>query len=242
MAQPSLNELMTRFLAARAASGGSATDAGDVEPHEVPGGFRATPATTWAEATAVFRLFGLEPEPLVLPPEWAAFAALESPTAAVPLAAGFFPQRVRKVPAGNLSARPADAPVEGFTTLRNWVRKALVSKSPTTLLVASGVAAGLGDWADADAALKAAEPLCVGEWRAVWENQKASLEWLRGTDQSPLTGDAPPTRFNRGLRALVSGRPTEAASELTAAKGLPAASGWVHLANLYLALAHARVW
>jgi hypothetical protein len=104
------------------------------------------------------------------------------------------------------------------------------------------VAAGLGDWADADAALGAAEPLCSGEWRAAWDNQKSALAWLRGTDSATWTGDAPATRFNRGLRALVSGRPTEAASELTAAKGFPATSGWVHLANLYLALAHARVW
>ena len=130
MPQPSLDELMSRFLATKA----PAPDASEVEPHEVVGGFRATTAITWAEATAVFRLFGVEAEKVACPPEWAAFTALDTAVVAVPLAAGLFPQRVRQVPSllamADLSAvRPnAGSPVSGFMSLRNWVRKALASK------------------------------------------------------------------------------------------------------------------
>src|SRR5689334_10000575 len=117
--QPSLNELMARFLAAKPADAGPD---GEVVPHEVAGGFRATIATAWDEARAAFRLFGVEAEKLPPPPDWAAFAASAPAAAAVPLAAGLFPQRVRAVPTvTDEPAAPAE-PVSGFAGLRGWVR------------------------------------------------------------------------------------------------------------------------
>ncbi len=242
MHQPSLDELMSRFLAAKAPQ--SDANAGEVEPHEVTGGFRATAAITWAEATAVFRLFGVQPEKVACPPEWAAFTALDTAVVAVPLAAGLFPQRVRHVPSllaqADLSAaRPkAASPVSGFTALRNWVRKALASKSPTQLLIASGIAASLGDWAEAEQALATAEPLCDGAWRTIWENQSASVRWLRGNDLDSTMNTAP---FNRGLAALFGDNATTAEAIFREViPNLPESSGWIHLAQLYHVLAHTR--
>jgi hypothetical protein len=246
--QPSLDELMGRFLAARTAGADcDAPDCGDVEPHEVAGGFRpaAASATTWEEAGAVFRLFGVEPEKLAAPPEWAAFIAQAQPVAAVPLAAGLFPQRVRAIPAlAGTVASPESAP--GLGGLRSWVRKALESRSPTILLVAAGVAAGLGDWDDAEAALSAAEPLCQGRWRALWVNQKAAVQWLRGeTAEAAKTwnsaGSDNPTAINRGMAELFARKPGHGAEALEdATSRLPDDSGWSHLGKLYLALAKAQ--
>src|SRR4051794_13278203 len=120
-AQPSLDELMARFLAAR--RGGPTPDAaaGDVEPHEVAGGVRAAPAVTWDEARAAFRLFGVEAEKVPPPPDWAAFSNLVSPVVAVPLAAGLFPQRVRSVPTAAPARPAATEQVAGFAGLRGWV-------------------------------------------------------------------------------------------------------------------------
>jgi hypothetical protein len=247
-AQPSLNVLMARFLAARAAQPADAADAGEVVPHEVAGGFRPTANATWDEALAAFRLFGVEAEQLPCPADWAAFAALDRHAVAVPLAAGLFPQRVRQVPAltGGHAAEATDT-VAGFAGLRGWLVKALRSQSATTLLVAAGVAAGLGDWSEAEAALRQAEPLCVGLWRAAWVNQHAALEWLRGRHAEAAAAwaqlDADTVAaFNRGMAELFAGQTGEANAALEqAADTLPDSSGWRHLAKLYQSLAQARL-
>lgn len=246
--QPSLHELTTRFLAAKAAHPtAEADDLGDVVPHEVAGGFRAPAKLTWDEALVAFRLCGVEPEKLASPPEWAAFAALETTTVGVPLAAGLFPQRVRQVPrllsADGLSrlAAPCE-PQPGFPGLRGWIRKALRSKSATTLLIAAGVAAALGDAANADAALTAAEEQCVGPWRTVWENQRGAVLWLTGRRDEAAkawaAAENPTAAFNSGLASLPTGSASEVAAAFrTAASKLPENSGWSHLAKLYAALA-----
>jgi hypothetical protein len=246
-AQPSLDALMTRFLAARATGTAEASDTGEVVPHEVAGGFRPSANLTWEEALTVFRLFGVEAEQLPCPADWAAFAALESHAVAVPLAAGLFPQRVRQVPTltGEHPAEPT-VTVAGFAGLRGWLLKALRSQSATTLLVAAGVAAGLGDWAEADAALQRAEPLCTGAWRAAWLNQRAALEWLRGrrveaVDAWAQVDAETVVAFNRGMADLFAGQPTGASAALErAASHLPESSGWCHLAKLYQSLTRAR--
>jgi hypothetical protein len=129
--------------------------------------------------------------------------------------------------------------VAGFGGLRGWLRTAARSKSPTTLLVAAGVAASLGDRAEAEAALTAADPLCDGPWRAAWQNQRAAVSWLFGeTGDWPATG--PAADFNRGLAALAAGKPADAARHLqTVADQLAAGTGWPHLAGLYLTVARA---
>jgi hypothetical protein len=231
---------MTRFLAAGSVS--DAPECGDVEPHETTGGFRPSSSSTWDEANAVFRLFGVEAEKVTAPPEWATFASLALPVAAVPMAAGLFPQRVRTIPT-NAGLVAAPEAVPGLSGLHAWVRKALGSQSPTALLLASGIAAGLGSWADAEAALVTAEPLCVGSWRQVWENQQAAIQWLRGeTDNAAVTwtqhGNQDLVAINRGMAELFARKSGHGCRALQdAADRLPDESGWSHLAKLYLSLA-----
>lgn len=240
--QPTLAELTARFLATKA--GADSPRDGEVEPHEVTGGFRASARQTWDDAVAVFRLFGVEAETVPCPPEWASFAGLDGRHVAVPLAAGLFPQQVQDIPAllgsEDLSAlRPASpaGPVPGFSALRGWVRQAVRSRSATTLLIASGVAAGLGDWTDAEAALTAAEPLCPGPWRAIWENQRAAILWLKGRlDEATAWSSAGPVAgFNRSVAGLFEGGRAD-----FAAVELPDSSGWSHLAKLYHSVSRCR--
>ena len=236
-AQPSLRDLTARFLAAKAAAPVDSVDDSEVQPHEVIGGFQTPVRATWDEATAAFRLFGVTAEKLACPPEWAAFVALETKIVAVPLAAGLFPQRFRKLP-GQVTAADCEShavpQVNGFSGLRGWVRKALKSGSPTQLLVAAGVAAQLGDWDDAETALTEAEALCDGPWKAVLANQRAAVAWLQGKPEearqlwNQVSNEV--NGFNRGLAQTGTARRAEYA---TATAALPEASGWRHLAALY---------
>ncbi|MFO0849118.1 MAG: hypothetical protein U0871_11280 [Gemmataceae bacterium] len=238
---PSLADLTTRYLAQQPTA--EAVAATEFEPHEVLGAFQASAQQTWADAVAALKLCGVEPEKLALPPEWAAFAGRDRSPVALPCAAGFVPQSARELSALFAipsTPRPAGQ-VAGFAGLRGWLRAAVRSKSPTLLLVAAGVAAGLGDRAEAEVLLAAAEPLCGGAWRAAWLNQQAAVEWALGGETEAWPADAGPVaEFNRGVSALAAGRPADAISSLqAAAAGLPAGSGWPHLANLYLTAARA---
>ena len=239
--QPSLQELMTRFIARK----GSTADAdvgSEVEPHEVVGGFHAPARATWDEATTVFRLFGVEAEKMACPPEWAAFRALDTRRGVVPLAAGFFPQAVRDAtPLPLLGSVPT--PVEGFPGLRAWVKTATRSPSPAVTLLAAGVAASLGDVAEADAALTAAKVICTDQWQALWAVQKAAVLTARGNFSEAASvlatgGEHPVVGFNRGLLSLILGQTDEGIRSLEqSAVALPDNTGWRHLAFLYCAAA-----
>ena len=241
--QPSLHELMTRFLAAK----GTVTDAvvgTEVEPYEVIGGFHAPTKTTWDESTAAFRLFGVATEQIPCPPEWAAFAALDGRRSVVPLAAGFFPQAVRDVSRLTLtSPLPTVPPADGFPGLRSWVTTALRSQSPAALLLAAGVAANLGDIAEADAALIAAKNICTEQWQPILEVQKSAVLAARGSFADAVSvlaasGGHPVTVFNRGLLSLVLGQADEGIRSLKRATvAIPDNSGWRHLALLYCSVA-----
>ena len=239
---PSLRDLTARYLAAQAVNPAGGAES-EVEPHEVLGGFRPTAAQTWADAVAPLAAVGLSADGLTCPPEWAAFAAAGGPVAVVPLAAGFFPQRVSDPSAlfaGTFSPPAADRHA-GFDALRQWVAAAVGGGSAARLLVAAGVAACLGDTLTADAMLAAAEPLCVGAGRIAWENQRAAVRYVAGkaADWAAVTG--PVGDYNRGLAALFAGRPGDAVAPLRrAAEALPAGSGWAALAGLYATLAAAR--
>ena len=239
---PSLRDLTARYLAAQAARPDAGVES-EVEPHEVLGGFRPTAAQTWADAVAPLTAAGLPADTLSCPPEWAAFAAAGGPATAVPLAAGFFPQRVSDASAlfAGRSAPAAAAKLPGFDALRQWVAASVGSGSAARLLVAAGVAASLGDTLTADAMIAAAEPLCVGPARTAWESQRAAVRYATGraADWAGVAG--PVGEFNRGLAALFAGQPAAAAAPLRrAADALPAGSGWAALAGLYATLAAAR--
>lgn len=241
---PSLNDLMTRFLARKGTDGDPTVPGSEVEPHEAVGGFRAPTQTTWQEAMAVFSLAGVVPEKVACPPEWAALTARDSHVGLVMLAAGFYPQAVRNVSDIRFHDSPKGlSPAPGFAALRGWVRTALRSASPTRLLLASGIAASLGDWDDADAALDVAEAMCTGEWRTAWLAQKAAVLAARGhLDQAAGVleqgGHHKIIALNHALVNLFRGQVEAGLQEIDpSCVVLPDSSGWRHLILLYTVIA-----
>jgi tetratricopeptide (TPR) repeat protein len=250
VAQPSLQDLMVRFLASRSdAADGSAVEpaGGEVEPHEVAAGFRVDPRAAWTNATDALPA---RPESSKLPTEWPALVGQPSAAFAVAFAAGNFPQRVKDLqpllakfdPAG---MRPSGSqpPSQGLSGLRTWVIRETKKGQPVPALLAAGVARVIGEFDWAEELLGAAESLCGGELRAAWENERAALLWHRGRTDEALAAwnalpESPAVLFNRGMALLFLGRLTEARAVLTRAIAvLPDESGWNALARLYLAIA-----
>src|SRR5436305_497961 len=96
-AQPTLEDLMVRFLASRSDAAAAAVEPGEgeVEPHEVAAGFRVDPRAAWTDATALISPGGQAPgSPAVpLPNDWTTIVNQPAPAFAVAMAAGNFPQR-----------------------------------------------------------------------------------------------------------------------------------------------------
>ena len=251
--QPSLDDLMARFLATRSDAATAAVEPaeGDVEPHEVAAGFRVDPRAAWTDATAAVPATpGVHTPGSPLPAEWAALVGQPAAAFAVAMAAGNFPQRVKDLhpllarfdPA---ELRPADnqSPVPGLSGLRTWVAREAKKGQPAALLLAAGVARALGEFDRAEELLADAEAVCTGEFRTAWENERAALLWHRGRCDEALAAwdaaaDTPAVRFNRGMARLFLGQFVEARTALkAAADALPESGGWKALAQLYLAVA-----
>lgn len=250
VAQPSLPDLMVRFLASRSdAASGSAVEpaGGEVEPHEVAAGFPVDPRTAWTAATDALPA---RADKAKLPAEWATVVGQPAAAFAVAHAAGNFPQRVKNLqpllakfdPAG---MRPSGSqpPSPGLSGLRTWIIRETKKHEPVPALLAAGVARAIGEFEWAEELLTAAESRCGGEHRAAWENERAALLWHRGRADEALAAwaampESPAVVFNRGMALLFLGRLTEARATLTRAVGLiPEESGWNALARLYLAIA-----
>lgn len=235
--QPTLADLMVRFLATRpdaatAAAVGPAE--GEVEPHEVAAGFAVDPRAAWTDATV-----GVGKVPM--PPEWAGLVGQPSAAFAVPMAAGNFPQRVKDLhpllanfdPA---KLRPtATQAVAGLSGLRYWISKQSAGDENGRLL-AAGIARAVGD-------AERAAALLAGLASPAAANERAALLWQTGRCDEALAAwealpDSPTVLFNRGMARLFLGRYAEARVALSeAVAGLPEAGGWHALGRLYLAVA-----
>lgn len=230
--QPSLEDLMVRFLAARSDAAAAAVEPseGEVEPHEVAAGFRVDPRAAWTDATTE-----ITTAPVQLPPDWASLVNLPGSAFAVALAAGNFPQRVRDLQPLLTGFKPAElrpsgsqTPIPGLMSLRSWVRKNAADQP----VLAAGIARSLGDF-------ETAAELLPSEFA----NERAALLWHRGQCEEALAAwnampESPAVLFNRGMALLFLGRIAEAKPVLTQAiAGLPETSGWNALARLYLAVA-----
>jgi tetratricopeptide (TPR) repeat protein len=247
VAQPSLEDLMVRFLASRSdAASGSAVESagGEVEPYEVAAGFPVDPRTAWTDATAAL------PEQSKPPTEWAALVGQPAAAFAVAHAAGNFPQRVKdlqpllaKFDPAEMRPSGSQPPSPGLSGLRTWIIRETKKSQPVPALLAAGVARSIGEFDWADELLGAAEPLCAGELRATWENERAALLWHRGRSEEALAAwtaqaETPAVLFNRGMALLFLGKPADARAALTKAVAvIPEESGWNALARLYLAVA-----
>lgn len=228
--QPTIAELTDRLMQTRTAAGDAADVGTEVELHEVLTGYRTDPRTAFNDAVLPVKLLGGTVQ-TALPPEWAAFVQLETSVVALPMAAGVFPQRVRDLTVfldstpDALRPTPAQA-AQGFTSARNWA-----AKNESNWL-ARGVARTLGDEVDSPAASD-----------VLARNEFAADLWLAGRCEEAVAvwqelPTNPVVSFNRGMGLLFTGRATEAVPHLTvAAEQLPDASGWSHLAKLYLSLA-----
>ncbi len=256
--QPSLADLMVRFLAPRSDAAFAAVGTGaegEVVPHEVAGGFRVDPRAAWADATAAIAAARpAQPASGACPPEWAAVVNQATSLYAVPMAAGNFPQRVNDLhpllagaPLADLRPTAPASALPGVSGLRNWVAKQGTKADPVGMLAAVGVARSVGEYEQAEKALAAAEPMCTGDLRAAWENERAALLWQSGRFDEALAaweaaGDTPAVRFNRGMALLFLGKPRDARVELCrAVADLPEDGGWNHLGRLYLALAEIQM-
>lgn len=230
--QPSLEDLMVRFLATRsdAASAAVEPSEGEVEPHEVAAGFRVDPRAAWNDATCE-----ITAAPIQLPPEWANLVGQPAPAFAVAMATGNFPQRVRDLQPLLTKFNPADlrpsgsqVPTPGLSGLRNWIAQN-GAKQP---VLAAGLARLIGDFDTATKLLPADAA-----------NERAAVLWQSGKCEEALTAwnampETPAVLFNRGMANLFFGKTAEAKAALSkAATTIPEASGWNSLARLYLAVA-----
>jgi hypothetical protein len=233
--QPTLEDLMVRFLASRSDAAAAAVDTGEgeVEPHEVAAGFRVDPRAAWTDATTQ-----LTAAPVQLPPDWASLVNQPAPAFAVPMAAGNFPQRVRdlqplltKFDPAELRPSGSQSPTPGLSGLRGWITKNGASQP----LLAAGLARLIGDFDTAEKLL----PTDAG-------NERAALLWQRGNCDEALAAwaampETPAALFNRGMALLFTGKSNEAKAVLTkAVAALPESSGWNALARLYLAVAESH--
>lgn len=248
LGQPSLSDLMTRFLANRSdAAPAAAVESAEseVELYEVASGFRVDVRGTWLDATAV-----LQSAPGSLPPDWAGLVSQPAAAFAVPMAAGNFPQRVKDLHPLLTRFNPAElrpsseqGPAPGLNGLRTWMAREVKKRQPAATLLAAGVGRAVGEFEWADEVLADAEVFCAGEFRAAWENERAALLWQRGDCEAALAAWAAMSEtsaalFNRGMALLFLDRPAEARAVLTrAVAALPESGGWNALATLYLAMA-----
>ena len=246
--QPSLEDLMVRFLASRSDAAATAVEpgGGDVEPHEVATGFRVDPSAAWKDATGQINAATVPPlafdkTPLP-PPEWATLVNQPASAFAVPMAIGNFPQRVRDLHplisgfnAEELRPSASQTPTPGFTALRNWIAANSTSPAAGLARTAAGLARLLGDF-------DVAERLLAGHDDAT-ANERAALLWQRGMCREALAAwnalpEKPAVLFNRGMALLFLDQLAESRTVLTqAVAALPETSGWNALARLYLAVA-----
>ena len=219
---PSLADLTTRFLARPSESPSDAA----VEPHEQPSGFTTEPRSAWAEATAVLAFWGGADRSPKMPADWGTFTRQAADANFLPMAIGHFPQQVRDVSALLLkksNSQPSET--HGWT-----------ASDPLLAAASERVA---GRYEDSERLLNKVE----GVSETLLANERAVLAWAKG-DRSTAERiwnalpECGPVCFNRGIAALAAGRNAEAATAFDeAAKFLPEASGWHHLANLYRVLA-----
>lgn len=237
--QPTLDDLMVRFLASRSDAAAAAVEPaeGEVVPHEVATGFRVDPRAAWTDATTAIDPGAQSPGmPVVpLPNDWATVVNQLGTAFAVPMAAGNYPQQVRdlhplltKFAVDELRPNGSQLPFPGLAGLRAWITK----HAATQPVLASGLARLIGDF---DTAERLLPPDAI--------NERAALLWQRGFSEEALAEwnrmpDSPNSQFNRGMALLFLGRLTDARSALAkAVAAIPETSGWNALARLYLAVA-----
>lgn len=252
--QPSLADLMVRFLSTRSDASAGAVESvaeGEVEPFEVAAGFRVDPRAAWMDAAAYNPGVATPGTPAVpLPTEWSNLVSQPATAFAVAMAAGNFPQRVRdfqplltKFDPAELRPSLSQTPIPTLSGMRTWIAREANSGKHEAKILAAGVARVIGEFDWASAILGETDAGCSDAVRTVLENERAAMLWHRGQCREALAAwdamtDTPAVLFNRGMANLFLGNSATAKSLLTRAiDTIPESSGWNALARLYLAVA-----
>ena len=251
--QPSLEELLGRYLARQAeahAAGFAAGRGPEVVPFEAAPARPVDPRTAWTEAVAAidFMQPATDRRSWPVPPDWADLVVSREPATALAFALGNFPQAVRDVNALLQAAslallrpnagRPIQAP-----ELAAWADR---PHSFPQLLLVLGVCRVAKQFDRADELVRRHRGDVPAEWRPAWANEVAALAWHRGRAEEAMAlwqaqAETAPVLFNRGMAALFTERPDEARTWLgKAVRQLPDTGSWHHLGRLYLALADMR--
>ncbi len=248
---PDLADLMARYLDRQTANHGAGLaanlDGGEVEAFDAAPVQTVDPRVAWDEALTVVRF--LDPTAATrgwqVPPEWSILVAAQEPATALAFAVGNYPQQVRHVRpllhgADLTTLRPSAGRPVTVAALTAWATRAAEQGQFQNVLTALG-ALRLARQFDAAETLARLE--VPQAWRALWVNEAAALAWHRGhADEAAASwqqqAESVPVLFNRGMAALFLGRSAEARFPLAgAARQLPEAGAWHHLAGLYIALA-----
>jgi tetratricopeptide (TPR) repeat protein len=239
---PSIAELTTRYLARE---DGVENTTRPVETYDAVPSAAVDPRQAWDGAVA--GVAGAEVS-VKMPTGWSAVVASLDSMAAVPMAAGNFPQAVRDwaplVQARRLSeTRPAASVPIDVPGLAGWCDSASRSGDATKRMLAAGTLRLARKFDQAEQILQGEAPVGL---ETEWANERAALAWHQGRyDEARAIWESLPettaTLFNRGLAALFADD-AESAIPLfhAAAARLPEDSVWRHLACFYLALAQSR--
>lgn len=236
---PSIAELTRGYLERCVTRPVDVPTAGLFEPYEVSASFRPEPRMAWNEAR-----FGLtladthqSTSEMAMPNDWNTLVQRRDTIAAVACCVGNFPQLLQDI--GPLMS------VDDLTMFRPDVPGLPTSEpkltgTPTERIVRAALARLEGDF---DAAQTWLDSIDDDTMTSLIANERAAVAWHRGDWDTAIAiwndlPESPMIAFNRGMAALFSGNVTGAIASLgIAVDGLPAESGWQHLANLYLALA-----
>ncbi|MGF1577942.1 MAG: tetratricopeptide repeat protein [Gemmataceae bacterium] len=253
---PSPDELMARYIQRRAeahVAGIASTDvSGEVQPYDAGPVQPMDPKPAWDMAVIVVREFVDEEFTWTAPPEWPDIVSSHEPAFDLAFCLGNFPQLVRNLQP-LLQAQDLTALRQSRTTqptevpeLEGWAREEVDAGKVPSALLAIGALRLAKQFALASELASSLDEKLPGEWRAVWENEKAALAWHRGDVEEAYTlwqkmPESLPVLFNRGMAGLFLGKADEARANLQkAVEQLPETSAWHYLAKLYLTLAQTR--
>jgi hypothetical protein len=246
---------MNRFLAGQTgahAAGLAAFDPREVEPYEARPVQPIDAALAWKEALAATAHYqgALDPE-TPAPPHWPQLVSSHEPVVALAFCIGNFPQLVRDFhqvlqsrdlkALAPMAGRPVAAP-----QLLSWAQEIAAKKQFPGLLVALGALRLAKRFEEADSLIASVDGAVAVAWRPAWDNEKAALAWHRGETAAARELwsrqlKTLPVRFNLAMAELFLGNAKAARTALAdIVQELPDASGWHHLARLYLTLAEMR--
>jgi hypothetical protein len=250
---PPLADLLARFLARQTEArmaGIPEAPINEVEPYEAAAFPMVEPRTAWNEAVFALQVLDSEKAAVnVAPPvDWAGLATAPVSLAALPFAAGNFPQLVRDLPAliratKRSELQPKSQPAMPTSGLDSWATQAIRKRQFPDALLAIGTLRLARQSEKATELLGELRPHVPARWQPAFANEEAALMWQSGEAEKAHEAwnklpDSAPVLFNRGMAALFSDDPVAAREVLTKAIALLAEDApWHQLGRLYLALA-----